>query len=282
MMQQMSWIFWELVRKGNTSEALVLLAGALADGKDVRQFMRDWVNHYRNLLMVKFIRDPQDVINLSAENIDRLRRQAQVTDLDDINRGILELSMTMQEAKWSTQPRILLELVIVRLSSVYFSSIHHQDSVYEQKPVQRRQVPAAAMDVAKPPAGLQEAPAAKTESTRPEDGGDGQQFDYDAVWRAVFNDGEKTKGSFYMIGRSARLTAIKEHSFTVSVSAEHVKKYAESNRQLLEQLMEKHTGRKRAMDIVVEGETGRSEPGMTVEKIASEAGKALGIDIEIQ
>ena len=272
----------ELVRKGNTSEALVLLAGALADGKDVRQFMRDWVNHYRNLLMVKFIRDPQDVINLSAENIDRLRRQAQVTDLDDINRGILELSRTMQEAKWSTQPRILLELVIVRLSSVYFSSMHHQDSVYEQKPVQRRQVQAAAMDVAKPPAGLQESPAAKTGLTRPEDGGDGQQFDYDAVWRAVFNDGEKTKGSFYMIGKSARLTAIKEHSFTVSVAAEHVKKYAESNRQLLEQLMEKHTGRKRAMDIVVEGETGGSETGMTVEEIASEAGKALGIDIEIQ
>ena len=73
----------------------MLLAGALADGKDVRQFMRDWINHYRNLLMVKFIRDPQDVINLSAENIDRLRRQAQVTDLEDIHRGILELSRTM-------------------------------------------------------------------------------------------------------------------------------------------------------------------------------------------
>ena len=163
--------------------------------------------------------------------------------------------------------------------------MHYKDSVYEQKPVQRRQVQAAAMDVAKSSSGVQEEPAVQTEQTEAshsEGGRDGQKFDYDEVWRAVFNDGEKTKGSFYMIGRSARLTAIKEHSFTVSVSAEHVKKYAESNRQLLEQLMEKHTGRKRAMDIVVEGETGRSEPGMTVEEIASEAGKALGIDIEIQ
>ncbi len=56
-----------------------MLVKQLADGKDVRQFMRDWINHYRNLLMVKFIRNPQDVINLSVENIDRIRRQSEVT-----------------------------------------------------------------------------------------------------------------------------------------------------------------------------------------------------------
>ena len=69
----------ELVRKSKTGDALVLVANALADGKDVRQFMKDWINHYRNLLMVKFIRNPQDVINLSVENIDRIRRQSEVT-----------------------------------------------------------------------------------------------------------------------------------------------------------------------------------------------------------
>lgn len=112
----------DLVRKGKTAEAIVLLAQVLSDGKDVRQFMRDWVNHYRNLLMLKFIRNPQDVINLSVENTERLRRQSESIELEDINRGILEISRTMQEAKWSTQPRILLELVIVKLSSNSFAS----------------------------------------------------------------------------------------------------------------------------------------------------------------
>lgn len=107
----------DLVRKGNTADAIILLGHVLSDGKDVRQFMKDWINHYRNLLMTKFIRNPQDVINMSVENIERIRRQSEVTDLSDINRGILELSRTMNEAKWSTQPRILLELAIVKLSS---------------------------------------------------------------------------------------------------------------------------------------------------------------------
>ncbi len=107
----------DFVRRGKTADALVLLDRILSDGKDVRQFMRDWVNHYRNLLMTKFMKNPQEVVNMSVENIDRIRKQGESIALYDINRGILEISETMREAKWSTQPRILLELVIVKLSS---------------------------------------------------------------------------------------------------------------------------------------------------------------------
>ena len=107
----------DMVRKRKTGEALILIDEVLSDGKDVRQFMRDWVNHYRNLLMTKFIKDPQSIINMSVENIDRIRRQSDSIELTDINRGILELSKTMREARWSTQPRILLELAAVTLSS---------------------------------------------------------------------------------------------------------------------------------------------------------------------
>ena len=105
----------ELVRRKKTEEAIVFLDGILSDGKDVRQFMRDWISHYRNLLMVRFMRNPETVVNMSAENIERIRRQAAVMELEDINRGIMELSSKADEARWSTQPRILLELAIVRL-----------------------------------------------------------------------------------------------------------------------------------------------------------------------
>ena len=56
----------DMIRKGKTADALLLIDRVLSDGKDVRQFMRDWVNHYRNLLMTKFIKDPQNIINMSA------------------------------------------------------------------------------------------------------------------------------------------------------------------------------------------------------------------------
>ena len=51
---------------------------------------------------------------MSVENIDRIRRQSETIELTEINQGILELSRTINEAKWSTQPRIPLELAIVK------------------------------------------------------------------------------------------------------------------------------------------------------------------------
>ena len=57
------------------------------------------------------------MLNLSPENVERIRRQSDSLDLADINHGIIEISRTMAEAKWSTQPRILLELCIVKMAT---------------------------------------------------------------------------------------------------------------------------------------------------------------------
>lgn len=67
----------------------------------------------------------------------------------------------------------------------------------------------------------------------------------------------------------------------MKVSSELVKKHAENNRSLLEDLMEKHTGSRRMMKLVLEG---GSMPGKekTVEEIAREAEGVLGINIEIE
>ncbi|NLD20033.1 MAG: DNA polymerase III subunit gamma/tau [Clostridiales bacterium] len=258
-------IFTELTdftRKGKTADAILLLAEALSDGKDVRQFIRDWLNHYRNLLMVKFVRNPQDVVNLSVENIERIRRQGEALDLGDINRGILELSETMTAAKWSTQPRILLELAIVKLSNA-------TDSIGTAKASKQAPEPEEIRDL----------------SEKKDEGrmavGAGAGYDLDTLWRAVFEDGEAAKGSFYIIGSGARLTALEESTFTIEAGTEHVKQHAEKNRRLLEELMKKHTGMSRAMRILLNnGEKGNEK--RDVKKTAAEAEKILGINIEIQ
>lgn len=113
-------VFIELtddVRCGRTSDALLLIDRVLSDGKDVRQFLSDWLSHYRSLMISRFVKDPQDMLGHSCENIDRIRAQGEYMELSDINTAVYELSKTIADAKWSTQPRILLELCAVRLSS---------------------------------------------------------------------------------------------------------------------------------------------------------------------
>ena len=282
----------DLIRKKRTSEAIVLVAQALADGKDVRQFMRDWVNHYRNLLMTKFIKNPQEIINMSVENIDRIRRQSETIELTEINQGILELSRTINEARWSTQPRILLELAIVKLSSAagrapVMGMVSDRMIPAEQAVPQAAYVqPQAASLQPKTAAGSAERPV-NTETAEPSgEGGNSaipSREDYDRIWKAVFEDGEASKGSFYIIGSGAELTAIDEHSFTVTVRSGHVKAYAERNRELLETLMERHTGQKRSMHIAEAGAGAAKAPaGESIEDIAQNAEKLLGINVEIK
>ncbi len=293
----------DLVRRKKTEEAIVFLDGILSDGKDVRQFMRDWINHYRNLLMVRFMRNPETVINMSAENIGRIKRQAAVLELEDINRGIMELSSKADEARWSTQPRILLELAIVRLCMGAgqireLSEVEFEKPAEQAAPVQMENRPRprtvkkeaapkaeAPTPVAEEPTpAVEAAPAPAPEAAEPVIPAESQAkategFDCEDIWNRVFEDGEGEKSSFYMIRNSGRLTAIDDESFTVTVNNEFNRSLAEKERSLIEHLVEKHTGGRRTMKLMVGGGSRQEKPA---EAIAAEASDILGIQVELK
>ena len=292
----------DMVRKKRTEEAIIFLSRLLEDGKDVRQFMRDWTGHYRNLLLVKYMRNPETVLGMSAENIERLRRQAAVLEPEDINRGIMELSSMSNEARWSTQPRILLELAIVRLCMGAGQIRELTEARFVDTPAAAPAVPSAAPPAAQIPAkAAPAAPAApepavsapiEAEQSKPIEaeptpvpvaaapaadapGG----FDCEDIWNKVFEDGEEEKGSIYIIRNSAQLTSIEEKNFTVTVNNEFIGNLAEKNRKLLEHLVEKHTGKFRTMRIVL-AESAREE--RPAEEIAAVASDLLGIKVEVK
>ncbi len=107
----------ECVLLRNVSEALVLLDKVLADGKDVRNLLKDWMAYYRNLMIVKFVKSPEDLINMSTENVQLIKEQSEHISMDEINDAIVTLSKVTADARYSTQPRILMELAIVNLAS---------------------------------------------------------------------------------------------------------------------------------------------------------------------
>ena len=352
----------ELVRRKSTSEALVYLGQILADGKDVRQFMKDWVSHYRNLLMTKFIRDPQGVINMSTENIDRIRQQCQAIDLEDINRGILVLSETLNEARWSTQPRILLEMAIVKLcmgageirqavaepdyakapqpapvqatakapqpavqpaapapaTAVKKAAPQKEAAPKKEEPVPAPEVPAPETEPQPPavepelkqaePAAPEEAFAemqAGSEAFAEEDAGSeafaeaapevkdeafavaeaeapADDLNLEAIWDRVFEDGEAAKGSFFMIRTGAKLKEIGDGSFTVEAESALKKNIVENSRDLIEKLMEKHTGKRRYMKVTVGDGNAPQGQQISIEETAEEVGNLLGVKVEVK
>lgn len=120
----------ENIHLGNPSNTIIALSRALDSGRDARQLVSGLMNYYRNLLLVKFIKNPENSMNMSYENIHRIKEQADKIDLWQIEEAVMELANTSKQMESTTQPRILLEVSLVKLSTkkmkTQSSSINHE------------------------------------------------------------------------------------------------------------------------------------------------------------
>lgn len=316
-------------------EALLLLDQALADGKDVRSLMKDWMAHYRNLMITKFIRNPEDMLNMAAENLARIEEQSRHITMDEIRDAVLLLSRTINEARWSTQPRILLELAIISIASGagIESSSQQSPRKYGAPGGQQMQGQAAVQPMA--------AQNAQAQGIQPEAQGAGQTAgcmlpqtgmqpgageasdtqmqvaaqdmqaqaaaltsaaENEALWHAVFEEGEDGAGSFNLIRNGTFLTRVSETEFEVVAKTSFAKRFAEQKREQLETIMEHKLGRRLRMLCVEEKDyrtlqaqtadgtrkaggvstADRSAGDPEVEHLMQLAKDALGIEIEIE
>ncbi len=108
----------DAVYSGNISQALTDINDAIVDGKDSRILLSDWLEHYRELMITKYVDKAEKIINASEENIGRIRNQAKQIDIGHIEGAIRLISEYINEGRYSDRPRILLETAAVRLAGV--------------------------------------------------------------------------------------------------------------------------------------------------------------------
>jgi len=94
--------------------ALELVGQVINEGKDVRQVMRTLLDHFRDLLVLR-PGGAGEVIDTTERRLQALREQAQTTTVEEILRALNVLSAADAEARWSPQPRLALEIALIRL-----------------------------------------------------------------------------------------------------------------------------------------------------------------------
>jgi DNA polymerase-3 subunit gamma/tau len=101
----------DCILSGNGGEAIRLLDELICEGKDPRQLLRDLTMHFRSLMLsaagAAVPGDPQLV--------SRIQEQARQFGQSRLIGAIEVLAQTDREARWSEQPKLLLELAVVRL-----------------------------------------------------------------------------------------------------------------------------------------------------------------------
>lgn len=99
----------------------------VSQGKDLGQFLQDFIWYLRNLLLLQSSDDMEDVLDLSSENLLLLKEECSMIDGMQIMRYIRIFSELSNQIRFSAQKRILIEIVIIKLCRPEMEE--HYDSV---------------------------------------------------------------------------------------------------------------------------------------------------------
>ena len=106
----------DAVIAGDAAACLEIANRVIAEGRDVRQILRSLVEHFRDLLVVAVVRDPQDIVETGESRLAVLRAQSARLAPGAILQKIRILTAAEAEARFATQPRVVLEMALLKLS----------------------------------------------------------------------------------------------------------------------------------------------------------------------
>ena len=95
--------------------ALTLLAEIVIQGRELSQFVNDFVWYLRNLMLVQASDQMEDVIDISSDNLVALKEQAKEADSDTILRFIRVFSELSSQIRYAAQKRILIEITLIKM-----------------------------------------------------------------------------------------------------------------------------------------------------------------------
>ncbi|MCR5716896.1 MAG: DNA polymerase III subunit gamma/tau [Lachnospiraceae bacterium] len=111
-------IFSKLLRSildQNPLSCISLLDEIVMQGRELVQFMTDFNWYLRNLLLVKVAEHAEDVVDMSSENLARIREEAERADEQIIMRYIRVISELTGKLRQTSQKRVMIEITLIKL-----------------------------------------------------------------------------------------------------------------------------------------------------------------------
>jgi len=105
----------EALKSADVQKLLSAVDDLVMDGKDIPRFVSDLVLYFRNLLICKVSSSPEDIVHVPEQGLELMKKQARDMSREEIIYIIRELSALEASIKWSAQPRVLLEVELIRI-----------------------------------------------------------------------------------------------------------------------------------------------------------------------
>lgn len=134
-------VFRELflaVIEGRTKDCILKLEEMVIQGRELSQFVVDFIWFLRNLLLLKTAEDAEELLDMSEDNLKLLREDAKLADENTLMRYIRVFSELSNQIRFATQKRVLIELAFIKLTKPQMEQ--NLDSILERLAMLERQV----------------------------------------------------------------------------------------------------------------------------------------------
>ena len=292
------------IQDGNIKDIFLNIDFLLQEGRDARQLIKDLVAHYRALLIAQFIGNPENLLNMSIENVDLIKQLGKSMTTADISRAIIEFSKTNLDARYSTQPRTLLEIACIKLAGkeefesngVPLKQPKNNSGIVSKKinevSPQEVEAPAKAeqKDIASEKGAdeVHEQESTTKEHNHKKEIQNKENVDFDKtkgqeLWCEALTSLEKEKATFRLIRSGTWICEVDKDKVVIEAKNELLRCRLEDNKGLIEDTLEKLTGERKALVSRVCGKA-PSEEGAACAEITREDFQQnfQGITIEIE
>lgn len=111
-------VFSELYRDiagGRAADALGVLDRILAQGRELVQFVTDFIAYLRNVMLLRASENIADSLDVSRDNLELMLTDARASDLNQVLHYINVFSELTDQIRYSPNRRVLTEAAIIRL-----------------------------------------------------------------------------------------------------------------------------------------------------------------------
>ena len=106
----------DIISERDAGAALSFADRLIRSGRDVREFVRSLVEHLRSIFLILHSHSPQEILDVTDEQLEKLRAQANRFDSGEILR-ILDLANEMAlQLRQAVEGRLVLEVGLARMS----------------------------------------------------------------------------------------------------------------------------------------------------------------------
>lgn len=154
-------VFSQLFRsvvENRTKDCIRSLEEMVIQGRELGQFVTDFIWYLRNLLVLKSVDDAEAMLDMSTENMGLLKEEAKLVGDETLLRYIRVFSDLSNQLRYASQKRVLIEVALIRLTRPQMEE--NLDSVLERVRKIEQQLEDGVFTVAAPGAGSPETTAA--------------------------------------------------------------------------------------------------------------------------